>query len=302
MGAMPNEPPPEYLLLRFYDTAVEPGKFYRYRVQLWLEDVNDPYRGAVVNVGGNPAAARTVSISWLDTAAAQRLKDKQAKDAKETPAGAMTPKHTYWRETEWSAPSPPVSLDREFNMYAGVVRSVKDVDRQRHGEPSGQVMAAQFDIVRAGDVACEYAIGRSAQVNFQDDAQMLNPVTLEVMPQKDYTFLTRHVVMDVRGGDPLPAWGKQAGVAADKSPVIPGEMLMLDERGQLVVKSEVDDFTDFDYYLYKPEAIAKPKPLNVPGGVNPGPGPIGPVGPGVERGGGVPFDFNAPGPRPGRGS
>lgn len=98
-------------------------------------------------------------------------------------------------------------------------------------------------------MAAKFAVGRSAQLNFEAAGRRFDPRSFAVHEHANRQFLTQRVVIDLRGGEPLPAWRRSAETVA------PGEVLLLDDTGRLVVRSELEDFDE----VYLHETPPKPK-------------------------------------------
>jgi hypothetical protein len=77
-------------------------------------------------------------------------------------------------------------------------------------------------------------------------------VNLQVLPLTDYDFKSDVLVLDVRGGQQLPTTNK-----ADIDHKAPGEVLLMDSEGALIVHNELDDVLEYTNNIFKePE---KPK-------------------------------------------
>ena len=126
--------PTKFYLLRFYDTSVEPGKFYSYRVRLWFSDPNDPPPQSVAG-----AAHAQIQTKWLDEAVVQRLNREAAERKQAQATGAKTQKR-HWRMSPWSEATNPVALPTELHVLAGAVSQLSEMDRQRHLELAASVL------------------------------------------------------------------------------------------------------------------------------------------------------------------
>ena len=119
MPGMPSVRPVKYKMIRFFDLTAEPGKTYRYRVRVMMEDPNRPQ---------NKAAEPNPRI--LDQAVADRLAKVTAEDedvAKKT----GKERRTYWLQTEWSEPSEPVTPLSPENFVGGGATGPRFIKRAK---------------------------------------------------------------------------------------------------------------------------------------------------------------------------
>lgn len=280
-GGNANEPPPEFKLFRFFDTSVTPGRLYKYRVQFWIEDPNDPQQ-APPAAAGQPAPAGRDAGNFPPAPLDAVLNDdvierRKAKRLAQKPGA----KHIYWRETKWSEASPAVGLPSNQTLLAGAVTQRGENDAWRHLEPSGKVAARIFDLAALipgfetvvppvkgpRDIAGELEVYRSSVINFEATGAALEPIKLEIEKYKKYPFVTQATVLDVRGGEKVPA---AAGKSKDSIDGI-GEMLLMDASGRLIVRSEADDAEEYKDSLLKFEKTGPvlngggDRPFNIPG-------------------------------------
>jgi hypothetical protein len=245
-GTQMAAPAADYKLFRFYDFMVEPEKNYKYRVKLYLRDPNHPQAPMV----GPPAA-------YLEDTVVTRVKDLDAEDAKKTQESGQL-FQTFWRETDWSEWSASATIPAQEHALAGPVDPgrttiVQQIELTDPGEePESSVLAMVFDPVKAADVPGLVSAVRGTVLNFTGPANVLHPINFQVFPLKEYPFQTDIVVLDMRGGHDLPTTDK-----ANIDHKAPGEVLLLDSEGKLVVRNELDDLLDYTNNIFKePE---KPK-------------------------------------------
>ncbi len=86
----------QYKLLRFFDMDVQPGKAYRYRVRVFLEDPNNPNMDPTNGYVNVAPRRRSLSLKVIE-----RLNKQQADDAT---------KSAYYVVSDWSEATAPVSL------------------------------------------------------------------------------------------------------------------------------------------------------------------------------------------------
>jgi len=265
----------KYKMIRFYDFDVVPEKQYQYRVKVWIEDPNHPQTSE---------AAPSPKI--LSTKVAERIK---ALDDKEK-AGA---KRVYYRLTDWSKPSEPVRLPVATKFVAGQVRAGTMIEAQNisTGEPSATVLPIVWDVNRAVDVP-GYADApdepksatdkekpsayRGTVLNFKKDARVLRPDSLELKLLEKYRFATNAIVVDLRASEPIRDGDKKPGEKKEQL-LSAGEILLVDQQGNLIVRNELDDIEDYRKYMFVDED--KPAMGGGAGGDSPGmPGMPGMMG------------------------
>lgn len=249
----------ENKMFRFYDTTVQPNKSYQYRVQLWLEDPNNPR-----NLQSAPPTRA------LEAAVVQRVdKNRPAATRANDPRRQQQttnapPQHTFWRTTEFSEPSEPVRVPTSADVLTGSVDAGRTVmsrnDRRqvlRNSDPTTTVLAMKWDDtadVKAMVTKELPGISRGGTVEFQGELWVLDPGTLQfkkVGEEKDYSLKTGYTVLDIRGGEDLP--GRLTNDKNEKLKA-PGEILVLDNAGNIRIKSELEEIDEFSLFNFtKPE-------------------------------------------------
>ncbi|HEY4232386.1 MAG TPA: hypothetical protein VGM76_03100, partial [Lacipirellulaceae bacterium] len=140
-------------LLRFFDFSVEPGKKYKYRVQLVLQDPNQ-----------TSEAGRMVSSDSLAAAVINRLKPEKAdKNGKKKP----------FRTTEWSDPSPTVSIPLAGNVRVAAAKPASD---RFNDEPTTTLLVESFgsdDKGKSTQAAIEDEFKRGFVANMTKNAEVL---------------------------------------------------------------------------------------------------------------------------------
>jgi hypothetical protein len=211
-----NDPTPQvaYWLLRFFDFSVEPGKKYKYHVQLVFQDPNQ----------NSDMSTRLVSSDSLDKKVLDRLKDDKLKAEK----AGKKPKPI--RLTEWSDPSPTVSIPLAGNVR---VASAKPASDRANDEPVTTLLVESFgtdDKGKATQAAKEEDFRRGSVANMTKDVEFLGPDGRYIDLQKNFPFHTGITILDIDGGNPLAKDVKE-----------PARVLLMDQAGQLFVQSEVAD-------------------------------------------------------------
>lgn len=221
---------PKYKLVRFFDLRAEPGKSYRYRLKVLLLDPNhcaDPKEDP--------------SETTLDHAVLKRVKDLDMREGDK--------RKTFWVESEWSEPSEVVTVPPSpQQMLASTVSPPKETflpgttkaiaPRFAETEPKASVVSSIWDDERAVRVATVLTdLLRGSVLNATKSVDVLHPVTRQFHTLKDYEFKTDSILLDMRGGDPLP------GAKLDKTEPFrtPGEFLLIDKYGNLIVGDEFED-------------------------------------------------------------
>lgn len=218
-------------MFRFFDLTAEPGKAYVYRVEMYLEDPNSPNPDATY-----PAPPDRV----LDAGVLQRLARKQ--------------ENTWWRNTGWSDPSPVVRIPDTDKILAGKVDPPKIIEKRGspirivQGEHVAHVMALVWDKKKAMDVPGHVPAARGTVLNFNKNVEAIDPEKMALKKLENYSFKTDNVVLDIRGG--LEVGGAPA----------PGEILIMDEDGNLRIRSEMLDMPLFQLHDY-PEAPKDAAPI-----------------------------------------
>jgi hypothetical protein len=236
----------DYLLLRFFDFTVEPGKKYKYQVQLVLADPN-----ALIPENMNALAPEVL--------------DRRAKEAV---AAKGRPRPVTRRVEGWSDPSPTVGIP-----LAGSARLV-DVKmpaaEKFSDEPSVNLLVESFDVDAKNNsiqTAKQREFRRGNVANFVEDAEYLgdgNPPWIDT--KEDFKFVTGLTVIDIEGGKKLT-----------KDYLSPGKVMLMGSAGELYIRNELDDKPAVDYHQFIFEKRKNPMGME-------GMGPDG--GPGrMQRGG-----------------
>ncbi len=246
----------ENKMFRFYDTSVEPSKTYQYRVQLWLEDPNNPQ-----NLQQAPPARALESTVLQRVEANRRSLREQASNAR----AQQRPQHTYWRTTEFSEPSPAVSVPVNSDVLTGSVdggRKIVSRDNRRQvlksAEPSTTVLAMKWDPnEKSMATKAVEGINRGATVQYEGELWVMDPATQtfeKLGEDEKYSLRTGYTVLDIRGGDDLP--GRMTNDKNERLKA-PGEILVMDPTGQLHIKSEIDEIEKFSLYNFAKEEVKR---------------------------------------------
>ena len=101
-----------------------------------------------------------------------------------------------------------------------------------------------WDERRAVDIMFDRPVHRGSFMNFSVDAEYGHPITEVIMAAGQQQFKTDFIIGDIRGGDTLPLNTKDFPYHA------PGEFLLIDAQGNLVVRTELADDRLFRRYNY----------------------------------------------------
>lgn len=241
---------PEYKLIRFYDFAdftgrdpgaPQPGRKYVYRVRIAIEDPNFP---------SNPVAQpRNSTLSADVFKRVAQLTAKATELSKKTPT--VPRDQSLWTTwSEYSAPSPPVSLPSLYDSYAGPVETTtktypgpNNMPIEFHSKPpKAKVVVTKWDPNYGAPLPVFADVTKGSVVSKEKATiEVPDPLALEVRKIPDITVNTSNVVLDIVGGKPL-------GIAPAENQTEPGVLLMFDPSGGLEVVDEID--TQRGYRLY----------------------------------------------------
>ena len=254
-----TNPDAVYKLFRFIDFDVQRGRLYRYRVNVMLEDPNHPQVPTNASVSpsgrdGSGAVGNDPPVVSLDKEVEQRLRDLKKEEDK-------TGKRKWYRETEWSEPSPIISVPDPLQFVGGTVSAAREQPiagtfaRVAVGEATAKTLVVQWDDAYATNVVTEEEVQRGDTLNFVKDADALHPIKLEYVELKDYPTRTDSVVVDIRGGERLP------GSSSANPQTAPGQVAIVDHTGKLIVLNEADDLKDWHRHgKVDPITVEAPRP------------------------------------------
>ncbi len=154
-----------FLMLRFFDLTVQPGKRYKYRVQLLLADPNY----------GQPREAIDNSVLARDRKIAI--------------------------EGEWSEPSSTISIPQAGIVRVAESGSPRD---DYYSEPSAKMLVESFGIDERGNAmqaSTEIEARRGAVMNYVGDVDTLVDQGRYIEIVEDFTVDTGVVVLDMDGGE-----------------------------------------------------------------------------------------------------
>ncbi len=270
----------KYKLVRFFDFDAEPGKKYRYRIRLALEDPNN-----------SPNAGQEVPLRHLDATALKRVQQQRASEADLIPkykalkyededAKAEAHREACQITTDWSEATNVVALPSLDRFYAGNVprndpKSIKlgngETLTYQSGEIQGTLLPVAFDPEHAVHVPCARSVLRGSVLNFTANANVAHPISMLIKSMPDYDFRLNALVVDIRGGERLPG--------NTRDPLLsPAEFAVIDANGEFIVQSELDDMDEFRKFTYYEEDTPATDGSGGMGGMGGGGGAGAPAG------------------------
>jgi len=221
----------DYFMFRYFDLNVKPGEAYQYRLQLWIEDPNQPR-----------PPTQPPNASSLDP----KVKDRLASQPK---LGKRKNIPKFYRETEWSEPSQIVRVTYGNKLLTGETKAARPmwsrdprISFYRPGdEPEAEMMLLQWDKEYIANVPGEQTLKLGSVPNFKIDTEVLIGQQLKTL--EDYPFKAGSVVVDIEGGADMGIHDLTA----------PGEVLVWSAHGDLVVLDELENAEEFALHHYEPE-------------------------------------------------
>jgi hypothetical protein len=154
-----------------------------------------------------------------------------------------------YMDTKPTEPSGVISVPDGYQVLAGTVKS------SRTGEPAAKVMLVSIDKENGLEAAFELDVARGSVANtIAKEVDVKQPDSAKFEKMTDVKFRTDMVVLDMRGGK----------VVAQKTKLTsPGEVLLLDRNGDLIVRTELDDRAMYEKRTPpdEPETKAKRDPI-----------------------------------------
>ena len=222
----------DHHLFRFFDFKVEIGKAYQYQVMLYVEDPNN-----TKELQNNPTRRA------LDMTVIARIHDEKKKEKKDAEKTDRKPRRIFYRKTKWSTASRSVHVGGGREVFVGTPTKIRQAQIE-YKSPEAQVMAVVWDGKKGYEMTGKHKVGRGTVVDFDAKSVIaVDPAQAELVKyEKEYSFSTKHIVADIRGGVDLPG-GKS-------SLMEPAEILFVDEHGNLSVRNEIDDHPLYSRYLF----------------------------------------------------
>jgi hypothetical protein len=231
----------EYKLVRFFDFKAMPGKEYRYRVQLWVEDPNNPRNTEL-----------DINLRMLESDASDRL--VTIRDGEKIVDGQR--RSGFIRKTEYSEPSNPISLSNDARIYAGPANKLQFLPNSALAEVptkvAGKVSAVKTDLslgvvddVRlSADVPVNMLMAPGDVLASEGDLNFVHPISLSVKTLEDYDFYGNAVLVDMYGGYSV------GGTLKEGLMFSLGEYAFINANGELEIRKEINDADDYRYFGY----------------------------------------------------
>ncbi|MCE9555018.1 MAG: hypothetical protein K8T91_16815, partial [Planctomycetes bacterium] len=201
----------ENQLVRIFDFTVQPGKQYRYKLQLMLRNPNFQIPAK------NLQDPKLADNAWLTTGWSE------ASNTVAVPDGQSVMADTIVR------PAPPTAAAAGPRPNAGQPAPQSAAEM---AEATAQVVVKILNFDAAQETFAVLNLRRGALVAGTTRQIILNALRREVAKQGDANIRTDLVLADFRGGEKI-----EEGLET------PAEMLFIDAAGQLVVQNSVQDET-----------------------------------------------------------
>jgi hypothetical protein len=251
---------PTYQLFRFFDFDVKPGMQYRYRVFLILKNPNfglptvnliEPEIAVPRYIGKkketwSPDNKRLLTVE-INTSYAQWSQPSAAilvPDDVEVLAGEKSPKlvNGELSGTVWVLKWLKESGIKSFKEFAAIRGKILDFPNCNFTPPVSRTAAAA-DSSQAG-----HGVRAGSSHGSRHTTGSSRPPSRSQIVDFDTSML----VVDLIGGEPLSA--------RDKSLTRPGEVLVMDPHGNLVIHEEISDQAAFRDYKSEDSTAAAPPP------------------------------------------
>ncbi len=283
LASLSPETQPEFKMVRMYDffnpKETPVGRTFRYRMRIIMRDPNYPenqdYNKAVYKAAPMPLPApdnreldhdvyiRVSKLREADNKAIEEFKKKNAYKAR------------TMRFTDWSEPSPPVTVTPPNSAFIGDVAAnngdrapvaTKVAITQISGNPKfpGAVLAAELTNVERGSVL-------GLEPNNKVPLEIIAPTNKIVKKVDGQAVLPRQVVVDIRGGVPLQVQGN----FKDDPLMTNGEIMIMRADESIIISNKQDDEFLYRMYTYQDDKESKTEPQGMGGGMMGGEGGSG---------------------------
>jgi len=204
-GANDAEPTSEWLLFRFLDFDVEPGKQYRYRVFPLLKN---PNRGVLARHLVKPDDAK---LAYIGQVAPPKATDKNTELTIDEASA------------KWSKPTDAITVPEDIDILAASVTTPR-----AGAEPTGKIQIKQWMPASGSSASNEFTVVRGKVLDFEglpgeDTGSSDEPSTLD--------YKTGEIVLDITGGDKLGT--------RDRNLFRLGQFLTMDKTGKITIRDEL---------------------------------------------------------------
>lgn len=233
-----------------------------------LPDESPPQGGGRGDKGGAGGKGQTgeeedtsvyvaVTDKMLDPAVRDRIETQRTNP--EYPAD-MKDLLEYAVHTDWSEPTDWVVVggDKQSELFAGRIdppKTTKINDQYlEEGEPVVNLAAAAWNQEYGVRVPANREARRSDVLNFSALAHILHPIDWTVRKLPDAEIKTNTMVVDMMGGREVRE------LNSSRSPIkyyLPGEVLVMEPNGELVVRNNSDDKENYFHALFLDDEVAE---------------------------------------------
>jgi uncharacterized membrane protein YgcG len=210
-----------YLLFRYFDYSVQPGKKYRYRVRLALKDVN----------------ADPMPEKYLDDEVIKR----------------RTSDNAAFVMSSYSEPTPVAVVPQAGLVYVAGAKPANPTNPA--AEPEAELLIKGLDARSASEAALQDMFTRGTVLNLiGKQAKVIWSSTFEPtdrdgepVDSPKFNFSTGLTLLDFAGGEVL---------AGNRDLTAPARIVLMDGAGRLMIKGELDDLKQVDEYEFYQEEAA----------------------------------------------
>ncbi|QDT68163.1 hypothetical protein MalM25_10790 [Planctomycetes bacterium MalM25] len=168
-GEYAFDPEIDFAMIRIWDFSVAPGRQYKYRVKLVLEDVN-----------------RNAPRQFLAPEVLARL-DEEDKE---------------YRTTEWSVPSPVISVPMAGDVFVSSAKLPSG--RQKNAEGTIELLVQSYSLDedrRSIKGGVKESFRRGSVINLSEDTWVVAPDGRNLVEIDSFKFNTGLTLMDYEGGE-----------------------------------------------------------------------------------------------------
>lgn len=248
-----------FLLFRYFDTTVESGVKYKYRVALALANPNKDVEDRLL---ANPKVKEkpyllTEFTPWTDPIAVPR--DDRLLFVGVKPAAGAKPAEADIRPIKWLKETGNTVWSEKLTPRGQLTAFLQLATKspQADSTTGSNTTAADSLLMPAGRDTGKPAAKKPERKKPDASAGPMGPAA---------DFLSNMVVLDFRGGDKIPN-------CKDKQATKPGEIILLDPDGTIVVRNELDDEAEFQRFQesqVKPDTAPVRRGAARPAAVAPG--------------------------------
>lgn len=170
-GEYTYDPEIEFAMIRIWDFSVAPGRQYKYRVKLVVEDVN-----------------RNAPRQYLAPEVAARLEEQDKE----------------YRTTDWSDPSPVISVPMAGDVF--VSNAKLPSGRQKNAEGTIELLVQSYSLDenrRAIKGSVKESFRRGSVVNLTEDTWVISPDGRNQVEIDSFKFNTGLTLIDYEGGEEI---------------------------------------------------------------------------------------------------